>query len=110
MGDIVWVRTKSGMWWPGKIHDAADASKYELKSSQKHCLLVGYFWNSLDLVLSQLKPLHENFDQMSSQNNSRNFLGAVEKAVNEFGVLVKSEMTCSCILKRGGMFDGSAQI
>ncbi|KAF5730854.1 serine/threonine-protein kinase ATM-like [Tripterygium wilfordii] len=108
VGSIVWVKTKSGTWWPGKIHDPADASKFSLKSDQKHCFLVGYFGNSRVSWChpSQLK----NFEHMSHQNKARSFLRAVEKAVNEFGELVKSEMVCSCILKRGGMFDGNAQI
>ncbi|KAF5743758.1 hypothetical protein HS088_TW08G00345 [Tripterygium wilfordii] len=112
VGDIIWVKTKSGTWWPGKIHDAADASKYSLKSQQEHCLLVRYFGNGHVswCYPSQLKLLRENFEQMSRQNKARSFLGAVEKAVNEFGELVKSEMTCSCILKGGGVFDGNAQI
>ncbi|KAF5732153.1 serine/threonine-protein kinase ATM-like [Tripterygium wilfordii] len=112
LGDIVWVKTKSGTWWPGKILDPADASKYSLKSNHKQCLLAGYFGNShvIWCYPSQLKPLHENFEQMSRQNKAWSFLGAVEKALNEFGELVKSEMSCSCILKRGGMFDGNAQV
>lgn len=102
-GDIVWVKTKNQTWWPGKIYDPIDASKYDAKSGQGDCLLVGYF--GINHVAwccrSHLKPFHENFEQMSGKNKARIFLGAVEKAVDELGKLVKSEMTCPCSLKEG---------
>ncbi|XP_062023380.1 PWWP domain-containing protein 3-like [Rosa rugosa] len=44
VGDIVWVKTKINTWWPARIHDPADASKYGgIESDQEDCLLVGYF-------------------------------------------------------------------
>ena len=102
IGDLVWVKTKSESWWPGQICDPMDVSKYVAKCSSGHSFLVGYFGNGkFDWCSpSQLKPLHEDFEQMSGQTNSRSFLGAVEKAVNEIGRHVKLEMTCSCILKK----------
>lgn len=110
VGDIVWVKTKNQTWWPGKIYDPIDASKYDAKSDQDNCLLVGYFgishvaWCSP----SQLKPFHENFEQMSVKNKARIFVGAVEKAVDELGRRVKLEMTCSCSLKDNKSLAGDA--
>ncbi|KAK6233752.1 hypothetical protein QUC31_006158 [Theobroma cacao] len=101
VGNIVWVRTKSQTWWPGKIFDPSDAQEYALKGDQRHCLLVGYFGSShvAWCCPSQLKPFHVNFEQMTGQNKARSFLGAVEKAVDDFGKRLKLEMTCSCVLK-----------
>ncbi|KAF3437027.1 hypothetical protein FNV43_RR19780 [Rhamnella rubrinervis] len=110
VGDIVWVKTKNRTWWPGKIYDPIDASKYDAKSGQGDCLLVGYFGISHVAWCrrSQLKPFHENFEQMSSKNKARIFLGAVEKAVDEFGKLVKLEMACPCSLKENKLSAGAA--
>ncbi|WCJ36079.1 Tudor/PWWP/MBT superfamily protein [Euphorbia peplus] len=100
VGDVVWIRKKSEVWWPGKIYDSLDARKYAVQSDRKNCLLVGYFggkgvsW----CLLSQLKPFHENFEEMIGKNTDTSFLLAVEKAANEFGKCLKSAMTCSCAL------------
>ena len=110
VGDIVWVQTKNQTWWPGKIYDPADAPKHTAGSGKEDHLLVGYYgishfswWSP-----SQLKPFHENFEQMSAKNKARIFLGAVEKAVYEFGRHVKLEMTCSCALIRSQLSAGEA--
>ncbi|KAF2315910.1 hypothetical protein GH714_040705 [Hevea brasiliensis] len=89
-------------WWPGKIYDPLDAREYAVENEQRNCLLVGYLGISYIAwcLPSQLKPFHENFEQMAGQNKARSFLGAVEKAVDEFGKCLKSEMTCPCILKK----------
>ncbi|XP_022746700.1 serine/threonine-protein kinase ATM [Durio zibethinus] len=101
VGDIVWVRTKSQTWWPGKIFDPSDAPEYASEGDQINCWLVGYFGSShiAWCCPSQLKPFHVNFEQMTGQNKARSFLGAVEKAVDDFGKHLKSEITCSCVLK-----------
>ena len=97
VGDVIWVKTKSQTWWPGKIHPS-DAVESDA-SSQSDSLLVGYFGSShvTWCSTSQLIPFAENFEQMSGKYKSRSFLGAVEKAVDEFGRCVRLEMTCSCI-------------
>ncbi|MFQ6651344.1 hypothetical protein Gotur_023703 [Gossypium turneri] len=101
VGDIVWIRTKSQSWWPGKIFDPSKVPEYALAGEEKNWLLVGYFGSSRVAwcCLSQLKPFHVNFRQMIGRNKARSFLGAVEKAVEDFGKCLKMEMTCSCILK-----------
>ena len=102
VGEVVWVKTKSKTWWAGKIYDPLDAPEYIAKVEQRDCLLVGYFGNSHVAWCSpsQLKPFQKNFENMLLQNKSRSFLGAVEKAAQEFGRHVKLEMTCSCALKQ----------
>ncbi|OMO85320.1 Tudor/PWWP/MBT superfamily protein [Corchorus olitorius] len=106
VGDIVWVRTKSQSWWPGKIFDPSDAPEYALEGDQPSFWLVGYFGISRFAWCppSQLKPFHVDFVQMTGQNKARSFLGAVEKAMDDFRKRLELEMTCSCILKenKGG--------
>ncbi|XP_048228653.1 serine/threonine-protein kinase ATM isoform X1 [Ricinus communis] len=99
VGDIVWVKTKNQSWWPGKVYDPLDARKYALQSDHRNCLLIGYFGIShiAWCLPSQLKSFHENFERMTGGNKARSFLGAVEKAAEEFGKCLRSEMTCSCI-------------
>ncbi|KAJ6375546.1 hypothetical protein OIU77_000517 [Salix suchowensis] len=101
LGDIVWVKTKNQSWWPGKILDPSGVTKDVVQSDQRKGLLVGYLGSChiAWCLPSQLKPFHEDFEQMIVKNKARSFLGAVEKAVDEFGRCLKSEMTCSCILK-----------
>lgn len=101
VGDLVWAKTKTELWWPGMISDPTAASKDAAKSNQKDCFLVKYFGSiiSVRCSASRLKHFIENFEQMSQQNKSRSFVGAVEKALLEFGQRVKQEMSCSCSLK-----------
>ncbi|KAF7135719.1 hypothetical protein RHSIM_Rhsim08G0172900 [Rhododendron simsii] len=101
IGDLVWVKTKTQSWWPGLIVDPLHAPKDAANSDQRASLLVKYFGNGSCVWCSplQLKPFVQNFEQMSAQGNSMNFNGAVRKAANEFGSRVKSQMTCSCILR-----------
>ncbi|KAL5544196.1 hypothetical protein UlMin_007980 [Ulmus minor] len=110
IGDIVWVRTKIQTWWPGKIKNPAEAPEHAVSDRKGASLLVAYYGIGQFVWCnpSQLKPFHENFEQMSRKNKARMFLGAVEKAVGEFGRHVKLEMTCSCALKRKKISAGEA--
>ncbi|KAK8629721.1 hypothetical protein V6N13_078551 [Hibiscus sabdariffa] len=101
VGDIVWITFKSQSWWPGKIVDNSEEPEYAFVGDDKNCLLVGYFGSSNVAWChpSQLKPFHLNFDEMIGQNKDRSFLGAVEKAMDDFGKHLKLEMTCPCVLK-----------
>lgn len=102
VGDVVWVKTKSQTWWPGQIHDPVDLPEHAAKNEQGICLFIGYFGSShvAWCSVSQLRPLHGNFEHMLGQSKSRSFIGAVEKAVREFGRRIKLEMTCSCASKQ----------
>ncbi|KAM5574579.1 hypothetical protein ABKV19_013829 [Rosa sericea] len=102
VGDIVWVKTKINTWWPARIHDPADASKYGgIESDQEGCLLVGYFGMGHVAWCRryQLKPFPNYFKQISGQSKARIFVKAVEKALEEFGRRVRLNMTCACVLK-----------
>ncbi|KAJ4712339.1 Serine/threonine-protein kinase ATM-like [Melia azedarach] len=101
VGDVVWVKTKNQTWWPGRIYNPLDAPESAVKSDLADCVLVGYFGSGHVAWChpSQLKPFYENFELMSGRNKARIFIVAVEKAVDEFGKRLKSEMTCSCFAK-----------
>ncbi|RAL47592.1 hypothetical protein DM860_011330 [Cuscuta australis] len=89
VGDLVWVRTKSSLWWPGIVSDPSD---------ETGPVLVKHFGNIISsrCPSSQLKPFINSFDQMLLQSSSRSFRGAVEKAVIEVGHCIHQEMSCSC--------------
>lgn len=101
VGDFVWGKIKSHPWWPGQIYDPNDASDKAEKAKQKGRLLVAYFGDGTFAWChpSQLKPFEENFEEVSKHSNSKNFLNAVEAAVDAISRLVEVKMTCSCVSK-----------
>lgn len=98
VGDFVWGKVKSHPWWPGRIYDPSNASDFALKYKHEGRLLVAYFGDRTFAWCdpSQLKSFEENFEEMSKQSSLKTFVSAVEEAENEFGRLVKLQMTCSC--------------
>ncbi|XP_021912453.1 uncharacterized protein LOC110826162 [Carica papaya] len=101
VGDFVWGKIRSHPWWPGQIYDLSDASDFALKVKQKGRLLVAYFGDGTFAWChpSQLIPFEDNFEEMSKMSNSRNFINAVQKAVDEMGRQVELLLTCSCVPK-----------
>lgn len=104
VGDFVWSKIKSHPWWPGRIYDSSDASKYAAKYNQEDRLLVAYFgdgtfaWCNPD----QLQPFEENFQELSTESTSKIFVNAVEKALDEFAKIVELQLACSCLSKENG--------
>ncbi|XP_021765690.1 uncharacterized protein LOC110730216 [Chenopodium quinoa] len=98
VGDFVWGKVKSHPWWPGRIYDPSNASEFALKYKHEGRILVAYFGDRTFAWCdpSQLKSFEENFEEMSKQSSLKTFVTAVEEAQNEFGRLVKLQMTCSC--------------
>ncbi|KAI3454490.1 hypothetical protein Pfo_011153 [Paulownia fortunei] len=101
VGDLVWVKTRTQLWWPGMVSDPSNAANDATKSEKRGSFLVKYFGNANFVWCdnSDLKPFLEYFEQMSGQNNSRSFFGSVERALCEIGQRVKSKMTCPCFSK-----------
>ncbi|XP_058188231.1 PWWP domain-containing protein 3-like [Rhododendron vialii] len=99
VGDFVWGKIRGHPWWPGQIYDPSDASEYARKYDQRERLLVGYFGDGSFswCTPSQLKPFAEGFEEMSKQSDSKSFVNALQKALDEIGRLVELKMTCSCI-------------
>ncbi|XP_015079453.1 uncharacterized protein LOC107023311 [Solanum pennellii] len=100
VGDLVWVKMKTDLWWPGMICDP-QTSKDAGKCNQVDGFFVKHFGSTSSVWCRpfQLKPFIEYFELMSRQNKSRSFYGAIEKALGEYGRRVKQEMTCSCFSK-----------
>ncbi|TMW90683.1 hypothetical protein EJD97_015385 [Solanum chilense] len=99
VGDFVWGKIKSHPWWPGRVYDASTASDFAMKYNQTGRLLVAYFGDGSFSWCppSQLVPFVDNFEKMSKQSTSKSFLYAVEKTLDEIGVLVEFQMTCQCV-------------
>lgn len=104
VGDFVWGKIRSHPWWPGRVYDPSDASDFAAKLKVKDRLLVAYFGDGTFAWCqpSQLKPFEDSFEEMSRQSNSKNFVYAVQKAVDEIGSLLELEMSCSCVTKENG--------
>ncbi|XP_009764377.1 serine/threonine-protein kinase ATM [Nicotiana tabacum] len=100
VGDLVWVKLKTDLWWPGMICDPS-TSKDAGKCDHRGFFFVKYFGNTKSGLCQpfQLKPFLDYFEHMSRQNKSRSFYGAIEKALGEIGRRVKQKMTCSCFSK-----------
>ncbi|KAI3441161.1 PWWP domain-containing protein [Psidium guajava] len=99
VGDLVWGKVKSHPWWPGQIYDSSDASDFAAKLRARGKLLVSYFGDGTFAWChpTQLMPFQENFEVMTKQSTSKNFLNAVEAAVCQIGRFVNMRMTCSCV-------------
>ncbi|KAJ8566980.1 hypothetical protein K7X08_019188 [Anisodus acutangulus] len=97
VGDFVWGKIKSHPWWPGRVYDSSCATYKATKYNQTGGLLVAYFgdYSYSWCPPSQLVPFVDNFEQMSKQSTSKSFLKAVEKAVDEFSLLVEFDMSIS---------------
>ncbi|KAL6524472.1 hypothetical protein OROHE_016143 [Orobanche hederae] len=101
VGDLVWVKTRTPLWWPGTITDPSNASNDEKKSKKKHTLLVKCFGNGNFIWCnnSGLRPFIEYFEHLSRQNTSKSFYDAVERALCEIDRHVRSKMMCPCFSK-----------
>lgn len=98
VGDLVWGKIRGYPWWPGQIYHPSDASERARKYSQRERLLVAYFDGSFSWCRrSQLKPFAEDFEEMSTQSDSKSFLNALQKAGEGIGRLVESKMSCPCV-------------
>lgn len=103
VGDFVWAIIKNQSWWPGVVCDTSSNAPKEASKLPKaeDGLLVRCFGNGsyVRCLPYQLKPFVAYFEQLSKQNKSKSFVGAIEKAVAEFGHRIKTEFTCSCFSK-----------
>lgn len=99
VGDLVWGKVKSHPWWPGQVYDSSDASDLAAKLRTRGKLLVSYFGDGTFAWChpAQLKPFEETFEVMTKQSTSKNFLNAVEAALDQIGRFVNTRMTCSCV-------------
>ncbi|KAH6807021.1 hypothetical protein C2S51_028129 [Perilla frutescens var. frutescens] len=101
IGDLVWIKTRTQVWWPGMVCGPSDAPNDMTKCEKMGRYIVKYYGSGhfVPCDIANLKPFPEYFEQMSGQNNSRNFSGSVERALCEIGQRVKLKMTCPCFSK-----------
>ncbi|KDP29073.1 hypothetical protein JCGZ_16462 [Jatropha curcas] len=97
--DLVWGKVRSHPWWPGQIFDPSCASEKAKKYFKRDSYLIAYFgdqtfaWNEE----STIKPFRSHFSQMERQNNSEEFLYAIDCALDEVSRRVEFGLACPCI-------------
>lgn len=98
VGDMVWGKVKSHPWWPGHIFNEAFASPSVRRSRREGYVLVAFFGDSSYgwFDPAELIPFDLYFAEKSRQTNSRNFIKAVEEAVDEMSRRRGLGVVCKC--------------
>ncbi|KAK4796176.1 hypothetical protein SAY86_028502 [Trapa natans] len=98
VGDLVWGKVKSHPWWPGHIFNDAFAYSSVRRTSRAGHVLVAFFGDSSYgwFDPAELIPFDTNFAEKSRQITSRNFVKAVEEAMDEIGRRRGLGMVCKC--------------
>ncbi|EPS69912.1 hypothetical protein M569_04853 [Genlisea aurea] len=104
VGDLVWARTQTEVWWPAVVYDPSSSATKAPKAVKRGSVFLKYFGSGCYVWCgeSDLKPFLEHFDRMSSQSYSRSFSGAIEKALSVIGQAITAKMTCPCFSKEEG--------
>uniref|UniRef100_A0A2P2IRL5 PWWP domain-containing protein n=1 Tax=Rhizophora mucronata TaxID=61149 RepID=A0A2P2IRL5_RHIMU len=98
VGDLVWGKVKSHPWWPGHIFNEAFASSSVRRTRRDGHVLVAFFGDSSYgwFDPAELIPFDPHFAEKSQQTNSRNFVKAVEEAVDEASRRCGLGLVCKC--------------
>lgn len=98
VGDMVWAKVKSHPWWPGHIFSEAFVSSSVRQTSRADHALVAFFGDSSYgwFDPAELIPFDFNFSEKSRQTTSRNFVNAVEEAVEEISRRRGLGLACKC--------------
>ncbi|PSS19653.1 PWWP domain-containing protein [Actinidia chinensis var. chinensis] len=98
IGDMIWGKVKSHPWWPGHIYNEAFASPSVRRSKRAGHVLVAFFGDSSYgwFEPDELIPFDANFAEKSKQTNLRNFVNAVEEAVDEVSRRRGLGLACRC--------------
>ncbi|XP_043720327.1 uncharacterized protein LOC122667910 [Telopea speciosissima] len=98
IGDMVWGKVKSHPWWPGHIFSVAFASPSVRRTKREGHVLVAFFGDSSYgwFDPAELIPFDPHYAEKSRQINSRNFLKAVEEAVDEASRRRALGLACLC--------------
>ncbi|KAL8117067.1 PWWP domain-containing protein 1-like [Apium graveolens] len=99
IGDMVWGKVKSHPWWPGHVFSEVLASPEVRKTKVEGQVLVAFFgdssygwFNPCDLL-----PFDSNFsDKCKQKTSNRNFVKAVEEAVDEVSRRSGLAFACRC--------------
>ncbi|KAG9443762.1 hypothetical protein H6P81_015102 [Aristolochia fimbriata] len=97
-GDMVWGKVKSHPWWPGHIFYEAFASNPVRRTKRVGHVLVAFFGDSSYgwFDPAELVPFEPHYAEKSHQTNSRNFLKAVEEAMDETRRRQALGLACRC--------------
>ncbi|KAF5739864.1 putative Tudor/PWWP/MBT superfamily protein [Tripterygium wilfordii] len=98
VGDMVWGKVKSHPWWPGHIFNEAFASPSVRRMRRNGHVLVAFFGDSSYgwFDPSELIPFDHNFADKSQQTTARNFINAVEEAMDEASRRPGLGLACRC--------------
>lgn len=98
VGDMVWGKVKSHPWWPGHIFNESFASPSVRRMRGDGLVLVAFFGDSSYgwFDPGELIPFEPNFPEKSRQTSSRNFVRAVEEAVDEASRRCALAVACRC--------------
>lgn len=99
IGDMVWGKVKSHPWWPGHVYSEVLASPEVRRSKVEGQLLVAFFGDSSYgwFYPSHLLPFDSNFsDKCKQKCSNRNFVKAVEEAVDEVSRRSALAFACRC--------------
>ncbi|XP_077218059.1 PWWP domain-containing protein 1-like [Tasmannia lanceolata] len=97
-GDMVWGKVKSHPWWPGHIFNEAFATTSVRHTKREGHVLVAFFGDSSYgwFDPAELIPFEPHYAEKSRQTNSRNFVKAVEEAVDELRRRRAMGFACFC--------------
>ncbi|GAV86980.1 PWWP domain-containing protein [Cephalotus follicularis] len=98
VGDMVWGKVKSHPWWPGHIFSEVFASTSVRRTRREGHVLVAFFGDSSYgwFDPAELIPFDLYFAEKSQQTNSRNFVKAVEEAMDEASRRCGLGLACKC--------------
>ncbi|KAF8392606.1 hypothetical protein HHK36_022952 [Tetracentron sinense] len=97
-GDMVWGKVKSHPWWPGNIFNEAFALPSVQRMKREGHVLVAFFGDSSYgwFDPAELIPFEPHYAEKSRQTNSRNFVKAVEEAIDETRRRRALGLACYC--------------
>ncbi|CAN4108776.1 unnamed protein product [Withania somnifera] len=98
MGDMVWGKVKSHPWWPGHIFSEAFATPSVRRSKREGHILVAFYGDSSYgwFDPDELVHFEPTFAEKSVQTNVKNFIKAVEEAVDEISRRSALGLVCHC--------------
>ncbi|KAF5175122.1 Pwwp domain-containing protein [Thalictrum thalictroides] len=97
-GDMVWGKVKSHPWWPGHVFSEAFATPSVRRTKHEGHVLVAFFGDSSYgwFDPAELISFVPHYAEKSRQTSSRNFLRAVEEAMDETSRRAALGLTCRC--------------
>lgn len=99
IGDMVWGKVKSHPWWPGYVFSEALASPQVRRTKVEGQVLVAFFGDSSYgwFYPAHLLPFESHFsDKSKHKTSNRNFVRAVEQALDEVTRRSGLPFVCRC--------------